>query len=249
MSEWFETAFDTDYLTVYGQFEQEPIWQMDCDFLMRQLRLEPGEAVLDLCCGSGRHSIELARRGMKMTGLDLSPSLIEHAQRRAAERGVEVTWLCEDARDLDAHETFDAVFNYLTSFGYHDQAGNEEILRRVYRALKPGGRFLIEKINTVWLLGNFVKTERRVYDGFTYVERRSYDARSGRIEMVREKLMPDGTVKPLPPFSVRAHLPSTLVEMLEAAGFAVGPFVASPTGQEYQPFLSPRMAIVACRPL
>lgn len=248
MTEWYERAFDETYLEVYDQFEQEPIWRMDCDFLVKQLGLQPGQRVLDLCCGAGRHSLELARRGMRVTGLDISPSLIARAMARAAAEELEIEWLRMDARDLDVDAEFDAAFNYLTSFGHCDEEGNRLILDNVFRALRPGGQFLMEMLNMVWYLGNFVPTERRVYEGFTYVERRRYDARRGQICTQREKIFKDQPAQVLEPFCVRVYTPCELVAMLETAGFEVGDFVASPTGQAYQAFSTPRMAIIARRP-
>jgi ubiquinone/menaquinone biosynthesis C-methylase UbiE len=248
MAEWFERAFDAGYLEVYDQFEQEPIWQMDCDFLCKQIGLEPGAVVLDHCCGAGRHALELARRGMRVTGLDISPSLIAEARRRSQEQSLDVRWVLKDAREMDFDQEFDAAFNYLTSFGYGEQEDNQRILHGLHRALRPGGTLLIEMINTIWLLGNFTPTLRRVYEEFTYIERRSYDPRTGRIVTHREKADRDGVTQVLEPFSVRSYLPCSMAHMLEQAGFQVGEFVASPSGGPFHTFSTSRLAILAQRP-
>jgi 2-polyprenyl-3-methyl-5-hydroxy-6-metoxy-1,4-benzoquinol methylase len=248
MSAWYERAFDESYLECYEQFEQEPVWLMDCAFLEKQLELEAGEAVLDLCCGAGRHSLELARRGYRLTGLDVSPTMIEVAKSRSAEQGAEVNWIRQDAKEMDFTEEFDAVFNYLTSFGHCDHAGNTRIIANVFRSLRPGGRFLLEMINMIWLLSNFVPTERRVYEGFTYVERRRYDWRTGRITTRREKAVAGESPQILEPFDVQAYLPFEVIRMLEEAGFEAIDAVASPSGQALQAFSTPRMAFVARRP-
>lgn len=248
MSEWYERAFDASYLEAYEQFEEVAVWMQDCDFIAGALDLKQGQRVLDLCSGSGRHSVELANRGFSVTGLDISPSMIDFSRRRAKALGVKVDFVCADAREMEFDQEFDAAFNYLTSFGYCDDAGNQAVLDRVFRALKPGGRFMIEKINPIWLFGSFVKTERRVQGDFTYVEERSYDARTGRISVERVKEYPDGTTVALEPFSVRAYLPISLAQMLEAAGFEVEDFIDAPSGVDFDPFISRRMAILAQRP-
>jgi ubiquinone/menaquinone biosynthesis C-methylase UbiE len=248
MTEWYERAFDESYLEVYDQFEEESIWQRDCDFITRQLGLQPGDSVLDLCCGAGRHSLELARRGLQVCGLDASQSLIAKCIARAADEELEVKWICQDARDMDFDAVFDAAYNYLTSFGLCNEEGNRLILDNVFRALRPGGRFLIEMINFLWLFGNFVPTERRVYEGFTYIERRRYDARTGCITTTREKVSKTEGTQELEPFKVHAYTPCEIVALLEGAGFEVGDFVASPTGQAFQTFSTPRMGIIARRP-
>jgi SAM-dependent methyltransferase len=250
---WYERAFDATYLECYEQFEQEPVWQMDCDFIQGQLELKPGDTALDLCCGAGRHCLEFARRGLQVTGLDISSSMIDVARARAASleksSAERLTWECRDAVALDHEKKFDAVYNYLTSFGHCDDEGNRAILRNVHRALRPGGKLLLEMINMVWLLGNFVPTERRVYPNFTYVERRRYDPISGRITTHRERVVAGENPQVLEPFTVRAYLPCDLRSMLEQTGFDNLSLVASPTGQSFQTFSTPRLAFVARRPL
>lgn len=249
MSEWYEKAFDADYLECYQMFEAEQVVSADCNFILNRLELSEGASVLDVCSGSGRHSIELARRGYAVTGLDVSPSMIDFAKNRAVEAKAKVEWVCCDAKKMDYDQQFDGAFNYLTSLGMCDDEGELTILRGILRALKPGGHFLVEMINMVWLMGNFVPTERRVYEKFTYIERRRFDARTGIIHTQREKRVPGAPTQELMPFEVRALMPWDVVRLLETAGFEVGGIVTSPTGRPVQIFSTPRLGIVAARPL
>src|SRR5207244_6804372 len=105
-------------------------------FLVEQLDLREGTRVLDLACGRGRIAIPLARRGCRVTGVDLSPRSLELARRDAASARVELELLRRDMRELDAVESFDAVINLYSSFGYFaEQADDEQVLAAVARAL------------------------------------------------------------------------------------------------------------------
>ena len=122
-------------------------------FLVRLLRLPAGAKILDVPCGYGRHSIELARRGFRVTGIDISAALLAQARRAAADLGVEVEFRRRDMRRLAYRGRFDAVLNLFTSFGYFGDAGDLEILRRFRRALRParagepGGWLVLHLIN------------------------------------------------------------------------------------------------------
>lgn len=141
--EWFEHFFDAEYVARLR--DEKPLRQtrMEVDFLLRSLRLPPGARILDVPCGYGRHAAELARRGFRVVGVDLSRSMIEEARRRFAARP-RLSFRRRDMRRIAFRAEFDAVVNLYTSFGYFRPAQNEAALRRMARALRPGGRLLID---------------------------------------------------------------------------------------------------------
>ena len=81
------------------------------DFIIRKLGLRGGERVLDLACGFGRHSLELARRGFAVTGVDITPSYIRFAEEVAQKEGLNARFFCQDIREANFEQTFDAVLN------------------------------------------------------------------------------------------------------------------------------------------
>jgi SAM-dependent methyltransferase len=141
--EWFEHFFDAEYVARLR--DEKPLRQTRTEvaFLLRSLRLPPGARILDVPCGYGRHAAELARRGFRVVGVDLSRSMIAEARRRFAAHP-RLSFRRRDMRRIAFRVEFDAVVNLYTSFGYFTPAQNEAALRRMARALRPGGRLLID---------------------------------------------------------------------------------------------------------
>jgi SAM-dependent methyltransferase len=154
--EWFETFFGPDYFEIYRDFFPAERTAAEVEGIVARLGLAPGARVLDLACGQGRHAIPLAERGFAVTGYDLSEALLSRARADAAARSVELRWVRGDMRALSFQAEFDAVINVFTAFGYFaDEADDVEALRRVRRALVPGGRFLLETLHRDALLARF----------------------------------------------------------------------------------------------
>lgn len=120
-----------------------PEWtESDAEFLASALELQPGNRILDVPCGNGRHSVSLARRGARLTGIDLAEENIAEARRLSA--GIDVEWRISDMRNLAFESEFDGAFCFGNSFGYLDRGGTAEFVHSVGSALKPGAPFIVE---------------------------------------------------------------------------------------------------------
>jgi SAM-dependent methyltransferase len=147
---WYDGFFEGGWLD-YVQPEHD-VTLRQVDFLVEELALAPRNSVLDVACGRGRHSVELARRGFRVTGVDLSPRSLELARAPADKAGTVVELRRLDMRELDYDGVFDAVINLFTAFGYfREDVDNERVVQRIATALRPGGRFLLDTINPVAL--------------------------------------------------------------------------------------------------
>jgi len=113
---WYESFFGPDYLKQYAHTTT----LQEVEGVAKILHLRPGSRVLDLACGAGRHSIELAKRGLEVVGYDLSEPLLKAARAAARKASARVTFVHGDMRDLPYHGEFDAVVNLFTSFGYFE---------------------------------------------------------------------------------------------------------------------------------
>jgi SAM-dependent methyltransferase len=106
-----------------------------------------GGPVLDLCCGPGRHSLEFARRGFAVTGVDSSPFLLERAREKADAEALAVEWVLGDMRRFHRPAAFDLACNLFTSFGYFEQEeDNLRVLRNISRSLRAGGTLVMDMV-------------------------------------------------------------------------------------------------------
>ena len=143
---WYETFFDEHYLKEYARGLTPERAQREVDFINSTLSLPQiapsatGSArILDLCCGHGRHTIELAAAGYSMVGQDLSVAFLGLAKGAAAARDLQIQFVHADMREIPFEGEFDAIINMFSAFGYFDDdAENQKVLDGVARALKPG---------------------------------------------------------------------------------------------------------------
>lgn len=155
--EWFTRFFDGLYADVLADGVHEDRAPREARLVRRLLRLRRVQRALDIPCGVGRIALRLARMGVSVVGVDLSGPYIRRARRRAREAGIEnARFVQGDMRDIRFDAEFDAALNWFGSFGYFSDRGNLEFCRRVRRALRPGGRFLIEVPNRTFIASHFV---------------------------------------------------------------------------------------------
>ena len=218
---WYETFFGDDWLELAADHDVDQT-RSEVDFLVRTLELAPGARVLDLACGHGRHSVELAAMGFHVTGLDISAGSLAIARESAAERGVRLDLQQLDMRELGAQSEFEAVCNFSSSFGYLPREEDDlEVLTRVTRALSPGGQFLLETMNASWLERNFQpRAKRRLPNGTLVTEERSYDRATSRSSATWSMVRRDGSRSELR-HSMRIYTCPELCGMFARAGLTV----------------------------
>ena len=174
MTEWFaDESFWKDLYPFLFPDTRFAAAVEETDKILALAKFSDGR-ILDLCCGPGRHCIELARRGFKVTGVDRSPFLLSIAKERAETAGVQVEWVHEDMRNFVRPSTFDLVLNLFTAFGYFEKAAEDEkVLANIHESLVHGGHFIIDVRGKESLARGFIPTasERSPDGSATLIQR------------------------------------------------------------------------------
>jgi SAM-dependent methyltransferase len=143
-SDWY-TDFFTELPNEFWRRAVPPeATAAEVDFIQARLDLAPGSRILDVPCGSGRHSLALAAQGHDVLGVDISPEAIDHARGAAANAGLDVELVVAEMRDIPRDGSFDAAICMGNSFGYLDLAGLREFVAALAAAVRPGGGLVVD---------------------------------------------------------------------------------------------------------
>jgi len=218
------------------------------EFLTSLPGLPAGASILDLCCGPGRYSVELALRGHRVVGLDILPGFIALARELARREAVELELLTGDMREIPFRERFDLALSLGTSFGFFDdEADDRRVIAGIARSLKRGGRFVLEMGNRDYVLSHFVARDwTRLEDGRIRILERRFDAARGRIDTQFEVVGGAGEVERWG-HSWRAYTLTEILGMLRDAGLLIKRVAGGWRGEAYS-VEAPRMVVVAARP-
>lgn len=234
-----------------GWFERDDLWKVLYPVLFGQERWErapeaitlllalaafpPGGRVLDLCCGPGRHSLELARRGFRVTGVDRTAGYIEEGLSRAEAEGLEVEFVLDDMRHFRRPAAFDAAINLFTSFGYFDDLEEDLlVLENVHASLTPGGVLVMDLVGREIVARGFRERDWSWIDesrGSRLLEERKLIEDWGRIENTWTIL--DSAGEQVIHFSHRLYSGTQLSALLRRAGFEGVTLFGSLAGRPY----------------
>jgi SAM-dependent methyltransferase len=240
--EWFAEWFDSPYYHILYKNHDELEAKLAVDNLLKALDLAPDARILDLACGKGRHSRYLAEKGFDVTGIDISYSSILYARKFELPH---LAFYQHDMRKLFRTNYFDAVINMFTSFGYLESDQEHlNVIRNVYKELKPGGLFLLDFFNAAWVRSHLALSDLKIVDGIRFSLKRSVrgnhvyktihiDAVSRHINF-REK--------------VRLFTLEELNAMMQAAGLIVQQTFGSYALEPFDPATSKRLIMLASKP-
>jgi D-alanine-D-alanine ligase len=229
--DWWRQIFNGLYLKTDGDVVMdEDLTRSEVDLWVQLAELEPGDRLLDLCCGQGRHTLELARRGfVNVEGLDRSRSLIQRARRIARSAGLPIRFREGDARRLpQAPDSLDVVLILGNSFGYFETVEEDlRILREVSRVLVPGGRILIDVADGDYIRETFQARAWEWIDGKSFVCRERSLSKD-RSRLISREIITHSERGVLADqfYAERLYTRQELVDLLQRAGF-VDPVVHS----------------------
>lgn len=221
MKQWYELLFED-----YGEkYDSEPFTEGtlgECDFIEEEVGRNKSVKILDIGCGTGRHAIEMARRGYSVVAVDLSDSMLNRARLKADAAGVQVIFRKADARELPFLDEFDlAIMLCEGAFPLMEtDEMNYQILRNATKALKKGGKFIFTTLNGLFPLFHSVKDfiESNAKDGNARSEGLSFDLMTFREHSTTRVEDDSGKAKEIE-CDERYYVPSEITWMLKSLGF------------------------------
>jgi len=245
--EWFDN--DSFWRELYSFLFSDERFAAATEQVAQALALTkpPGKTVLDLCCGPGRCSIALAKRGFRVTGVDRTKFLLNKARAKARAARVKIEWVREDMRDFVRPDSFALALSMFTSFGYfEDRQEDLAVLRNVFHSLQPGGVLLIELLGKERLAkvfqptsstflpdGNLLVERREVFDDWTRIRNEWLLIQGHRVKRFR--------------FQNNVYSGLELRDRLELTGFVNVQLYSSLAGEPYGPNAE-RLVAVARKP-
>lgn len=212
-------------------------------FITNVLNLNPGQSILDLYCGYGRHAIELAKQGFEVTGVDATQDFLDIAAQKAQEANVNITFTQKDMRELNYVQNFTAVINMFAAFGYFTDDENANVIKLVVKALQPNGLFLIDLLNRDWMVHNNLNRYWRHPSG-EYVLTYKVELEKGIVTMKRQLINQVTGTKTQYQFVLRAYSLPEMIKIFRSSGLSILSTYGGFDGRSYSSE-TPRMIILA----
>jgi len=213
--------------------------------LVKLMQIKPGVSILDLCCGPGRHSLEFARRGFSVTGVDRTKKYLEEAVKRAKKQRLNVKFVQKDMRKFCRPGKFDAALNLFTSFGFFENKKDDQLVaRNVYRSLKDGGVFVVDLMGKEIMARIFRERDWQEVGGTIMLEERKISKDWSWMEN-RWMLLKDGRIREFR-FSHRPYSAAELTGLLADCGFSKTEVYGSLSGAPYD-HQAKRLVVVASK--
>jgi SAM-dependent methyltransferase len=238
---WFKHWFSTPYYVLLYGHRDEVEARTWVDTILERWALPPGSRILDMACGRGRHARWFANAGMDVTGIDISEESIQDARARSPE----IDFRVHDMREPVALDRFDGISCLFTSLGYFDTPDDDRLVfAAAMKALRPGGRFIIDHMNTNVVLSRLVEEEQLVRQGIHFRITRSLEA---GVIVKRIQVEDAGKVHHFEE-RVLALMPDQIEGMAREAGLVIEDVTDGPDASAFDPFLSQRFVLWMKKP-
>lgn len=234
MSEWTRKFFSEDYVKAYPSDHQT---EAQVNGVIHLLDLSSPCRILDLACGYGRHTLALWEKGFDVFGLDNSAKLLDRAAQDTVSRGLEnsTPFTQADMRVLPYRDnSFDYVLSLFTSFGYFDTEEEDQVvLGEIARALKPGGKFLLDVLNKEWLMAHFEERFWKQGEKAKLLNEMDFDYERGRLNTKRFLIPDDGGEWTELYSSIRLYTLAEMIRMMRLVGIVFQEVYGDYTGEPY----------------
>jgi ubiquinone/menaquinone biosynthesis C-methylase UbiE len=221
MKQWYESLFE-NYAHKYDQECYVHGTSGECDFIEKELAYNKALKIIDIGCGTGRHSIELSKRGYNVTGIDLSDSQLKRAREKTKELNLKIDFRKHDARNLPFKGEFDLAI-MLCEGGFSLMETDEmnfEILKNATKSLKNNGKFIFTTLNGLFPLFHSVKEfyESAGKEGGSVCKSISFDLMAFR-DHNRVEFEDDAGNKKVLECNERYYVPSEITWLLRSLGY------------------------------
>lgn len=215
---WYDTWFGSDAYEIVYRHRDEDEARTVIDLVERCADPDPNDQILDVGCGRGRHTLELARRGYDATGIDLSGESVEDARHQAAADGLDASFAVQDMRDPYCDGCMDGVVNLFTTFGYFDDdAESQRAIQAMAAALRGGGWIVQDFLNPPHVARTLVERDQQQRDDVQIVQERWIEG--GRVHKAIH--LDDGTRSETFRESVRLFSRADFAKMYADAGLEI----------------------------
>ncbi len=244
---WTEQFFGKYYLPTHLPVLTEEKTKAEVDFIEEALELKKGSTILDIPCGHGRHSLLLAERGYKVTGLDNQEDFLNIAWENV--RNIpNINFIKMDMREIAFKNEFDAIISFFTSFGYFSEQENFDFLKSMAKALKKKGKIIIDTVNREWTLGhtNASATDQAwiIYppENVTFLANNMFNIFTGRL--ISEQVIIDKGERYEQIQDIRLYLYTEMKTLLKLVGLEIIATYGNIDMTEYS-INTPNMIIIA----
>lgn len=240
---WFKDWFNSPYYHLLYDNRDEREAAAFIDKLLAYLQPPPGALMLDVACGKGRHAKYLADKGYNVTGIDLSIESINAAKKLENDH---LSFFQHDMRLPFRINYFDVVYNFFTSFGYFDtRRDNDNALRTLKHALKPGGKLVLDYLNSKYVAAHLVKDEVKEKGAVVFDIRREMKGKKflKQINILDKEKLRRATFTE----SVNAFTREDFEEMFARQGLVITEIFGDYHFNSYDELRSPRLIIVATK--
>ncbi len=218
--EWWKTYFTKDWLLL------EPMkgGAGAAHWIASILGIPPSSRILDLGCGYGRISIELAKLGYDVVGFDYSTDLLEIAKESAKKQGVRVDFVRGDMRQLSYEDEFDAVVSWSNSFGYFTDDENEHVIQLISRSLRKNGKLVLDLHHRDSYIRKYLRPQEADFKDYKVHSEWTFDVMTSRL-IIRDVLtdLKTGATKTYVAYYREYTIPE-ISWMLKLAGFRITKF-------------------------
>lgn len=241
-SEWYKDWFETkEYLNVY-QHRNEAEAEALVNLIIENTMLPVNAKVLDMACGTGRHSILFAKKGFDVTAVDLSNNMLSVARQKANAEKLNINFIRSDLRHFTSSSKFNLILNLFTSFGYFEtDEENLAVLKLAFDYLESSGYFILDFFNVHYLEQNLVRESVDRIDNGEIIQRRKIEGN----RIVKEIIINNNGHSKNFLESVRMYDSDELRNMLTSIGFAIEKTFGDFQGSKFDKTLSKRIILFA----